>query len=237
MQKHLYPIFSTSHVNGLCSTHVYLPSILEYSHAWSKYHMFSFPCHMFVSFFHMPLLIIPHAISKSSTCSLPFITHYVSSLQYISIKYLSCIFSVLNLKSSSPLLSHFTSEVYSFHPKSRAHKWQVAQHIRWGLALICLRYCTQTLYFPIEISTPHLFCPKRIRDFCNLTSQPVRLGDEIILWVWNSPIFGHRSFKKPWNLMKSSLFEPFKLYGCCKCRGNINDYPCPKDKFIYLETI
>ena len=55
--------------------------------------------------------IIPHAISKSSTCSLPFVTCHVSSLQYISFKYLSCISSVLNINSSSPLLSHFTSEV------------------------------------------------------------------------------------------------------------------------------
>ena len=92
MWKYLYPIFSTSHVNRLCSTHVYLFSILEYGHAQRKYHMFSFPCHMFVLLFHMLLLIIPHAISKSSTCLLPFVTHYVSDLQYISIEYLSCIF-------------------------------------------------------------------------------------------------------------------------------------------------
>ena len=61
--------------------------------------------------FHMLLFIIPHAISKSSTCLLPFITYHVSSLQYISFEYPSCISSVLNIKSSSPLLSHFTSEV------------------------------------------------------------------------------------------------------------------------------
>ena len=61
MQKHLYPIFGTSHVNRLRSTHVYLFSILEYSHAWSKYHMFSFPCHMFVLLFHMLLPSLPHA--------------------------------------------------------------------------------------------------------------------------------------------------------------------------------
>ena len=64
MQKHLYPIFGTSHVNGFHSTHVYLLSISEYGHTQSKYHMFSFPCHMFVLFLHMLLIIIPHAISK-----------------------------------------------------------------------------------------------------------------------------------------------------------------------------
>ena len=163
MWKHLYPIFSTSLVNSLHSTHVYLLSISEYGHAQSKYHMFSFPCHMFVLLFHMLLLIIPHAISKSSTCSLPLVTFHVSVLPYISIEYLSCISSVSNIKSSSSLLSHFASEVYSLCPKSRAHRWQVAQHIHWGLALICQRYCTWTLYFPIWISTLHLFCPKRIR--------------------------------------------------------------------------
>ena len=115
MRKHLYPIFRTSLVNGLCSTHVYLFRILEYGHTQSKYHMFNFPCHTFVLFFHM---LFP----KSSTCSLPFITHYVSSQQYISFEYLSCIFSVSNIKSSSPLLSHFTSGVYSLCPKSRAHR-------------------------------------------------------------------------------------------------------------------
>ena len=60
---------------------------------------------------HMLLFIIPHAISKSSTCSLPFVTYHVSSLQYISFEYPSCISPVSNIKSSSPLLSHFTSEV------------------------------------------------------------------------------------------------------------------------------
>ena len=70
-----------------------------------------FPCHMFVLLFHMLLLIIPHAISKSSTCLLPLVTFHVSVLPYISIKYLSCISSVSNIKSSSPLLSHFASEV------------------------------------------------------------------------------------------------------------------------------
>ena len=33
--------------------------------------------------FHMLLFIIPHAISKSSTCLLPFVTCHVSSPQYI----------------------------------------------------------------------------------------------------------------------------------------------------------
>ena len=134
MWKHLYPIFGTSHVNRLCSTHVYLFSIPEYSHAWSRYHMFIFPCHMFVLFFHtfillshMPLPIIPHARCPS----LPIMFQF---FLYISIKYLS---SVSNIKSSSPLLSHFVSEVYSLHLKSRAHRWRVAQHIHWGLALIC----------------------------------------------------------------------------------------------------
>ena len=61
--------------------------------------------------FHMLLFIIPHAISKYSTCLLPFITYHVSSLQYISFEYLSCISPVSNIKSSSPLLSHFASEV------------------------------------------------------------------------------------------------------------------------------
>ena len=69
-----------------------LLSISDYGHAWSRYHMFSFPCHTLVLLFHMLLLIIPHAISKSSTCSLPFVTYHVSSLQYISFKYPSCIF-------------------------------------------------------------------------------------------------------------------------------------------------
>ena len=105
------PIFGISLVNRLCSTHVYLPSISGYSHARSRYHMFNLPCHMFVLLFHMLLFIIPHAISKSSTYLLLFVTYHVSSLQYISFKYLSCISPVLNIKSSSPLLSHFTSEV------------------------------------------------------------------------------------------------------------------------------
>ena len=45
-----------------------LPSILDYGHTQSRYHMFSFPCHMFVyystcyfSSFHMPFLNLPHA--------------------------------------------------------------------------------------------------------------------------------------------------------------------------------
>ena len=46
--------------------------------------------------------IIPHVIYKSSTCSLPFVTHYVSDLQYISIEYLSCIFLCLEYQTSSP---------------------------------------------------------------------------------------------------------------------------------------
>ena len=111
MQKHLYPIFGTSLVNGLCSTHVYLFSISEYSHAQSRYHMFSFPCHTFVLFFSMLLLYFHMLFPKSSTCLLPFITHYFSSLQYISFEYPSCISLVLNIRSSSPLLSHFISEV------------------------------------------------------------------------------------------------------------------------------
>ena len=111
MQKYLYPIFGTSLVNGLRSTHVYLLSISEYGHTQSRYHMFSFPCHTFVLFFHMLLLYFHMLFPKSSTCSLPFITYHVSSLQYINFKYLSCISLVSNIKSSSPLLSHFTSEV------------------------------------------------------------------------------------------------------------------------------
>ena len=55
--------------------------------------------------FHVLLFIIPHAISKSSTCSLPFITCYVSSLQYISSKYPSCISPVLNIKLVHPPFS------------------------------------------------------------------------------------------------------------------------------------
>ena len=111
MQKHLYPIFGTSFVNRLCSTHVYLLSILEYSHAQSRYHMFSFPCHTFVLFFHMLPLYFYMLFPKSSTCSLPFVTYHVSSLQYINFEYPSCISLVSNIKSSSPLLSHFASEV------------------------------------------------------------------------------------------------------------------------------
>ena len=95
---------------------------------------------------------------KSSTCSLPFVTHYVSSLQYISIEYLSCIFSVSNIKSSSPLLSHFASEVYS-------------------------RYCTQTSYFPIWNSTLHLFCPKRIGYSCNLTMPAFSCRNQMMMRV------------------------------------------------------
>ena len=102
--------------------YLYSPNISDYSHAQSRYHMFSFPCHTFVLLFHMLLFIIPHAISKSSTCSLPFITCHVSSLQYISFEYPSCISPVSNINSSSPLLSHFTSEVQSLHPESRAHR-------------------------------------------------------------------------------------------------------------------
>ena len=88
-----------------------LPSISDYGHTQSRYHMFSFPCHMFVLLFHMLLFIIPHVISKYSTCSLPFVTYHVSSLQYISFEDPSCISLVSNINSSSPLLSHFTSEV------------------------------------------------------------------------------------------------------------------------------
>ena len=111
MQKHLYPIFGTSLVNRLHSTHVYLLSISEYGHAQSRYHMFSFPCHMFVLFFHMLLLLFHMLFPNSSTCSLPFVTHHVSSLEYISFEYPSCISLVSNIRSSSPLLSHFISEV------------------------------------------------------------------------------------------------------------------------------
>ena len=50
-------------------------------------------------------------LSYYSTCSLPFVTCHVSSLQYISFEYLSCISPVSNINSSSPLLSHFASEV------------------------------------------------------------------------------------------------------------------------------
>ena len=74
-----------------------------------------FPCHTFVLLFQMLLLIIPHAISKSSTCSLPLVTFHVSVLLYISIEYLSCISSVSNIKSSSSLLSHFASEIGRAH--------------------------------------------------------------------------------------------------------------------------
>ena len=56
-------------------------------------------------------LIIPHATFYYSTCLLPFITCHVSSLQYISFEYPSCISPVLNINFSSPLLSHFASEV------------------------------------------------------------------------------------------------------------------------------
>ena len=94
--------FGTSLVNGLRSTHVYSPKISDYSHAWSTYHMFSFPCHTFVSFIPHATFIIPDVISKSSTCSLPFVTYYVSDLQYISIKYLSCIFLSFEYQTSSP---------------------------------------------------------------------------------------------------------------------------------------
>ena len=45
-----------------------LPSISDYGHTWSRYHMFSFPCHMFVyystcyfSSVHMLFLNLPHA--------------------------------------------------------------------------------------------------------------------------------------------------------------------------------
>ena len=61
-------------------------------HRAHMYHMFSFPCHTFVSYILHATFIIPHVIYKSSTCSLPFITCYVSSSQYISFEYLSCIF-------------------------------------------------------------------------------------------------------------------------------------------------
>ena len=54
VDHHHYQSFGTSHVNGLHSTHVYLFSILEYGHAWSKYHMFIFPCHMFVLSYDFP---------------------------------------------------------------------------------------------------------------------------------------------------------------------------------------
>ena len=47
-------------------------------------------------------LIIPHATFYYSTCSLPFVTCYVSSLQYISFEYPSCISPVSNINYSSP---------------------------------------------------------------------------------------------------------------------------------------
>ena len=96
---------SALHLSTDSAQHVYSPKISDYSHAWSRYHMFSFPCHMFVSLFHMLLFIIPHVISKSSTCLLPFITCYVSSLQYISFEYLSCISPVSNIKLVHPPFS------------------------------------------------------------------------------------------------------------------------------------
>ena len=99
------------------------------------------PCMEQIPYVHFPLphvcLILPyfHIIIPHACCpSLPIMFQF---FQYISIEYLSCISSVLNIKSSSPLLSHFVSEVHSLGPKSRAHRWQVAQHIQWGLALIC----------------------------------------------------------------------------------------------------
>ena len=94
--------FGTSLVNGLHSTHVYSPKILDYGHAWSTYHMFSFPCHMFISFIPHATFIIPHVIYKCSTCLLPFVTCYVPSSQYISFEYLSCISPVSNINSRSP---------------------------------------------------------------------------------------------------------------------------------------
>ena len=97
--------FGTSLVNGLHSTHVYSPKISDYGHAQSTYHMFSFPCHTFISFIPHATFIIPHVVYKSSTCSLPFITCYVSSFQYISFEYLSCISPVLNFKLVHPPFS------------------------------------------------------------------------------------------------------------------------------------
>ena len=121
MQKHLYPIFSTSIVNGLHSTHVYLLSISEYGHAQRKYHIFNFPCHMFVLFFYMLHLLFHMFISKIFHMLIAFVTHYVSSLQYklqVSVLY----FLSFEYQSSSPLLSDFISEVYSLCLKSRAHR-------------------------------------------------------------------------------------------------------------------
>ena len=97
MWKHLYPIFNTSYVNGLCSTHVYLLSILEYGHAWSKYHMFSFPCHMFVLFFHMPLLIIPHATSYYSTCHFLLFHMPLLIIPHATSYYSTCYFQVFHM--------------------------------------------------------------------------------------------------------------------------------------------
>ena len=109
--------------------------LTESAHYWSGLMTISFS--MYLAFIFSLTIVTEIHGTKSSTCSLPFITYHVSSLQYISFKYLSCISLVSNIKSSSPLLFHFASEVYSLHPKSRAHRWHVAQHIHWGPALIC----------------------------------------------------------------------------------------------------
>ena len=120
MQKHPYPIFSTSQVNRLHSTHVYLFSIPQYGHAWSKYHLFTFLLPYVCFILPCDHVIIPHAIPNYSTCLLPFTTYYVSILSIYKHQVLVLYFPSFKYQLSSPLLSHFASEVYSLHLKSRA---------------------------------------------------------------------------------------------------------------------
>ena len=65
---------SALHLSMDSIQHVYLLSISDYGHTQSRYHMFSFPCHTFVSF-------IPHATSYYSTCYFQ-IFHMLIALHY-----------------------------------------------------------------------------------------------------------------------------------------------------------
>ena len=70
--------------------HVYLLSISEYGHAQSKYHMFSFPCHMFVLFFHMFICKIFHMLIALCypLCFIPSVYKLrVSVLYFLSFEY------------------------------------------------------------------------------------------------------------------------------------------------------
>ena len=81
MWKHPYPIFGTSQVNRLCSTHVYLFSIPQYSHAWSKYHMFTFLLLLWIPL-HLSLCL---PFSSFCTSRAPLVSSIITSCFYLSL--------------------------------------------------------------------------------------------------------------------------------------------------------